>query len=89
MEYGEHVYHIYAIMHPDRDGLQKYLADKGVSTLIHYPLPPHKQEAYKEWNYMSFPITEEIHNRELSLPISPVHTKEEIKYVASMINSYK
>ena len=89
MEYGEHVYHIYAIMHPDRDGLQKYLADKGVSTLIHYPLPPHKQEAYKEWNYMSFPITEEIHNRELSLPMSPVHTEEEIKYVASMINSYK
>lgn len=87
-QYGKHVYHIYPILHPNRDALQKYLADHGVQTLIHYPLPPHKQEAFKHWNHLSFPITERIHEQELSLPMSPVHTKEEILTVANLINNF-
>ena len=81
-------YHIYAVMHPERERLQAYLAEHGVSTMIHYPLPPHKQEAFRQWNGLSFPITEKIHRQELSLPMSPVHSDEEISYVAELINSF-
>ena len=87
--YGTHVYHIYAILHPKRDELQKYLTDNGIQTLIHYPVPPHKQEAFKQWNKLSYPISEKIHKEELSLPISPVHTVEEIEYVCKVINNFK
>jgi len=86
--YGNHIYHIYPVLCKRRDELQKHLATKGVQTLIHYPIPPHKQIAYKEWQNLSFPIAEEIHKTELSLPISPVHTEEEIKYVAEMVNQF-
>jgi len=68
--------------------LQKYLQEKGVQTLIHYPIPPHKQKAYKEWNNLSFPITEKIHNEVLSLPISPVMEEKEIKDVVKVINDF-
>lgn len=88
MDWGEHVYHIYAVMHPERERLQAYLAEHGVSTMIHYPLPPHKQEAFRQWNGLSFPITEKIHRQELSLPMSPVHSDEEISYVAELINNF-
>jgi dTDP-4-amino-4,6-dideoxygalactose transaminase len=64
------------------------LEDKGIQTLIHYPIPPHKQEALKEWNHYSFPITEKIHSEELSLPLSPVMTIDEIKYVVEMVNKW-
>ena len=57
-----------------------------MQTIIHYPIPPHKQECYREWNDLSFPITEQIHNEELSLPMSPVMTGDELKYVVSMVN---
>ena len=72
-----------------RDELQKYLADNGIQTIIHYPIPPHKQECYKEWNDLSFPITEQIHNEELSLPMSPVMTMDEIKEVVDLLNNWK
>lgn len=88
-DYGKHVYHIYAVLHPKRDVLQKYMTEKGVQTLIHYPVPPHKQEAFKQWNNLSFPLAEKIHEQELSLPISPVHTVEEIEYVCEVINNFK
>ena len=68
------------------DELQKYLDENGVQTVIHYPIPPHKQECYKEWNYMSLPITEQIHNEELSLPNSPVLRDDEVKQVVKLIN---
>lgn len=71
-----------------RDELQKYLADNGVQTVIHYPIPPHKQECYKEWNKLSFPITEQIHDEELSLPMSPVLTEEEVKIVVNLLNNW-
>lgn len=85
-DWDAHVFHIFTIRVKKRDELQQYLADNGVQTIIHYPIPPHKQECYKEWNNFSFPITEQIHNEELSLPMSPVITEEELEYVVAMIN---
>lgn len=84
-----HVFHIFPIMAERRDELQKYLADHGVQTLIHYPIPPHKQECYSEWNDRSYPISERLSAEELSLPISPVHTDEEINEVIRLLNHWK
>lgn len=84
----EHVWHLFVIRTEHREDLQNYLADNGVQTLIHYPIPPHKQDAYQEYNGLSFPITENIHNQVLSLPISPVMTDEEVSYVINLINSF-
>lgn len=83
-----HVWHLFVILHPQRDALQKYLSDNGIQTLIHYPIPPHKQLAYKEWNNFNFPITVQIHNEVLSLPISPVMSDAEVKKVVEIINSF-
>lgn len=86
---NEHVWHLYVIKTSQRDDLQKYLAENGVQTLIHYPIPPHKQEAYKHWNDLSFPLTEKIHEEVLSLPISPVMTEAETDTVISLLNAFK
>lgn len=83
-----HVWHIFAVRTKDRDKLQNYLAENDIQTLIHYPTPPHKQECYKEWNNLSFPVTEEIHKTILSLPISPVMEDDEVKKVVEVINGY-
>ena len=83
------VYHIFPILCERRDELQQYLTDNGVQTLIHYPIPPHKQECYKEWNELSRPITEMIHEQELSLPIGPTITEDEVKYIVDKINLFK
>jgi len=83
-----HVYHVFAIRCQVRDALQQHLAGKGIQTLIHYPTPPHQQEAYSEWNHLSFPITEEIHRTILSLPISPVMTDEEVGQVIEAVNEF-
>ena len=83
-----HVWHLFVIRTKDRDKLQEYLKIKGIQTLIHYPIPPHKQNAYKEWNNLSFPITEKIHKEVLSLPISPVMNKEEAFYIAQILNEF-
>lgn len=87
-DWDAHVFHIFTIRTKKRDELQKYLTDNGVQTIIHYPIPPHKQECYKEWNILSFPITEQIHNEELSLPMSPVLQKEDVERVVEVINKY-
>lgn len=87
-DWDAHVFHLFTIRTNRRDELQKYLTDNGVETLIHYPVPPHKQKAYKEWNNLSLPITEIIHAEELSLPISPVITDAEVKKVIDFINSF-
>ena len=84
-----HVWHIFAIRTKERDRLQNYLRENGIETIIHYPIPPHKQECYKEWNHLSFPITEEIHNTILSIPISPVMTDMELKIIVEILNAYK
>lgn len=85
---NEHVWHLFVIRTENRDELQKYLTENGIQTLIHYPIPPHKQQAYKEWNDLSFPISEKIHEEVLSLPISPVMTEEEIEKVIEIVNGF-
>lgn len=87
-DWDAHAFHIFSIRTKKRDELQKYLADNGVQTIIHYPIPPHKQECYKEWNSLSFPITEQIHDEELSLPMSPVLTEEEVRTVVKVVNDW-
>ena len=82
----QNVYHIFPILCEHRDELQEYLKQHDVQTLIHYPIPPHQQECYSQWNKLSLPITEKIHQQELSLPISPVMTQEEALEVVSIIN---
>lgn len=88
-DWDQHVFHIFTILTEDREGLQKFLTEKEIGTNIHYPIPPHKQECYKEWNNMSFPVTEKIHQQELSLPMSPCLTDEQIQYVIDVINEWK
>ena len=82
------VWHIFAVRTKNRNKFQQYLSDNGIQTLIHYPIPPHKQEAYKEWNNLSLPVTEEIHKTIISLPISPVLTNEEAQKIVEVINAY-
>jgi len=83
------VWHIFPIFCERRDDLQQHLADNGIQTLIHYPIPPHKQECYAAWNKLTLPVTERIHARELSLPISQVITDDEVKRVIEVVNSFK
>ena len=85
---NEHVWHVFVIRSERRDELQSYLTGNGVQTLIHYPIPPHKQEAYKDWNNLSFPISEKIHAEVLSLPISPVMEEKEINTIIEIINKF-
>ncbi|MDD3945782.1 MAG: DegT/DnrJ/EryC1/StrS family aminotransferase [Bacteroidales bacterium] len=88
-DWNSHVFHIFIIRCKQRDKLQSYLSEQGIQTLIHYPIPPHNQKAYKEWNTLSFPITEQIHNEVLSLPISPVMTNDDISKVIKTVNDFK
>lgn len=84
-----HVWHVFVIRCERRDELQKYLADNGVQTLIHYPVPPHQQPAYKEWNELSYPISEEIHAEVLSLPIGPTMAMEDVDIVIQICNEFQ
>jgi len=87
-DWNSNIFHIFPIRTGRRDELQAYLADRGIQTLIHYPIPPHKQECYREWNNLFFPITERIHREELSLPMSPTLTDEELIRVIEVVNSF-
>ena len=82
------VWHVFVVRTKERDAFQQYLSDNGVQTIIHYPCPPHKQLAYKEWNNLSYPISEEIHNTIISLPISPVMTDDEVEKVVEIVNAW-
>ncbi len=84
-----HVWHLFVVRTKQRDNFQKYLLDNEIQTIIHYPIPPHKQECYKLWNNLSYPITEEIHKSVLSLPISPVMSDDEMRKVVEVVNEYK
>lgn len=88
-EYEQHVWHLFVIRTPHREALQKCLAEHGVQTLIHYPIPPHQQQAYKEWSQLSFPISEQIHAEVLSLPIGPTMSLEEAQKVIQLCNAFK
>ena len=68
--------------------MQHYFQENGIQTLIHYPIPPHKQRAYKYWNNLSFPITENIHDEVLSLPVSPVMQDDEVAKIIEVINKF-
>ena len=83
-----HVWHLFVIRTKNRYELQKHLLDNGIQTLIHYPLAPHKQEAYKEWNNEEYLISEQIHDEVLSLPISGVLSFEDTKKVIKIINEF-
>ncbi|MDR0412107.1 MAG: DegT/DnrJ/EryC1/StrS family aminotransferase [Treponema sp.] len=87
--WNANVFHIFPILVEKRDALQAYLSSKNIQTMIHYPIPPHKQECYKIWNDLSLPITEKIHREELSLPISPVSSDEQTRYVIDVLNSWE
>ncbi|MCX7097477.1 MAG: DegT/DnrJ/EryC1/StrS family aminotransferase [Methylococcales bacterium] len=86
---NEPVWHLFVIRTPDRTALQNYLTEKGIQTVIHYPIPPHQQGAYKDWQAMRLPITEKIHQEVLSLPMSPVLNNEDVNTVISIINTYE
>ncbi len=86
---NSHVWHLFVVRVKDRARFQSYLNDNGIQTIIHYPIPPHKQECYKELNHLSFKITEQIHSEIISIPISPVMSYNEIQKVVEVINSYK
>jgi len=83
-----HIFHQFVIKVKEREKFQKYLYENGIETLIHYPVPPHKQEAYKEWKHLSLPATEQIHREVISIPIRENLTREEIFYIIEKINRY-
>ncbi len=87
----QNAYHLFPVLvnNGKRDALHDFLADNGVGTVIHYPIPPHKQECYREWNDMNFPITEQIANEELSLPMGPAISFEEVAEVIRLINAFR
>ena len=82
------VHHIFPVFSLRRDELQRYLADNGVETQIHYPIPPHKQRCYSEWNHLSLPITELIHAQELSIPCHQAMTDEEQTHIIALLNAF-
>lgn len=83
-----HVFHLFVIRTENRAHLQEYLTQNNIQTVIHYPIPPHQQKAFSQWNNLSFPITEKIHKEVLSLPISPVLTESEVDYIIEIINKF-
>lgn len=85
---NNHVFHLFVIRTENRDDLQNYLLQNKIQTVIHYPVPPHKQKAFPEWNILSFPVTEKIHNEVLSLPMSPVLEESEIDFIIEVLNQY-
>jgi len=84
----DHVFHQFVIQVSEREKFINYLSEKGIGTLIHYPIPPHKQEALKEYVALSFSVTEKIHNEVVSIPISPVLSDKDVSKVISILNSY-
>ncbi|HCQ12916.1 DegT/DnrJ/EryC1/StrS aminotransferase family protein [Flavobacterium sp.] len=86
--FDSHVFHLFVIRTKKRQELQDYLLENQIETVIHYPIAPHKQKAFQNWNDLSFPISEKIHDEVLSLPISPVLTDEEVSFVIEILNRY-
>ena len=85
----KYVYHQFPVFCAERDRLQQHLAACGVQTIIHYPIPPHKQTCYAAWNVRSYPITERIHAQELSIPINQVITSAQAEQIVNAINSFE
>jgi len=87
-DWDSNVFHLFPIRIKRRNELQKYLTENGIQTLIHYPIPPYKQSCYVEFNDLIFPVTEKIHNEELSLPISSLISLNEIEQVKNILNKF-
>lgn len=88
-EYCERsVHHVFPVLCQERDMLQQWLKEQGVMTMIHYPIPPHRQQCYSEWNDQRLPITERIHREELSLPCNQAMTDEEMEKVVAAVNGF-
>jgi len=83
-----HVFHLFVVRTANRLGLQHYLKQNGIETMIHYPIPPHKQKALVNWNQLSFPITEKIHDEVLSIPLNSGLNDEEIQHIITVLNQY-
>lgn len=84
-----HVFHLFVVRVDDRERFQKYLMDNDIQTVIHYPIPPHKQKAYAEYSKVELPLTEKIHSEVLSLPIDPNLSNDDVMYIIEKINEYK
>ena len=89
LEQDGHVWHLFVIRTSNREQLQKYLRENGIQTLIHYPIPPHKQKAYKEYNDLNLKITNKLQNQVLSLPISPIFIEKNLKKICKLLNEFK
>jgi dTDP-4-amino-4,6-dideoxygalactose transaminase len=87
-EVESHVWHLFVVQHANREALRDHLDAQGVQTLIHYPIPPHHQEAYQNWDEKNLPLTEQIHEEVLSLPMGPHLTNGEVTKVIDAVNSY-
>jgi len=85
----QHVWHLFVIRTEHRKALQKHLTEHGIQTLIHYPIPPHKQQAYEEWNNSSLPISEKIHSEVLSLPMGPTLSLTDAQFIIDVCNGFK
>lgn len=85
---SSNVWHVFTVRVEDRNRFQNYLTEKGIQTVIHYPIPPHKQKAYPEWNNDSYPISEKIHEQIISLPISQIMKERDYKKVVEVVNAY-
>lgn len=83
-----HVWHLFVVRYKNRNKLLDYLVKNNIQVLIHYPIPPHKQKAFKDWNNLTLPITEKIHSEALSLPISPVMIDIEMNFIINTINQF-
>ena len=82
----DNVRHIFPILSPHRDTLQQHILAEGVATMIHYPIPPHRQKCYPQFAHLQLPITDLIHQQELSLPCHQAMTDEEVEWVAKAVN---
>lgn len=87
-DWNSHIFHIFPILCKHRDRLMSYLYENNIQTSIHYPIPPHRQKCYSEYLGLSLPLTDKIHNEELSLPISPVISLKSVKRIVYLINIF-
>ena len=89
-EYAKNsVHHIFPVLCEQRDRLQEYLREHGVETIIHYPIPPHQQPCYAAWNTLQLPVTEQIHQQELSIPLHPLLKEEETTTIILLLNQFQ
>lgn len=84
----DHIFHLFVVRVKDRPHFIDFLNENNIGNLIHYPIPPHKQEALSEYSDLQFPITEKIHNEVVSIPISPVLSEEDVERIILVLNSY-